>query len=97
MVCRVFVDENNKRYLGFYSKNGAPSSNIKSISKENTLGIFNYASQDGILNTISLEAIDVNWLDILDVSNPVLELLPIEDNCISLHRMDSLMRESILI
>ena len=81
----LFVDENNKRYLGFYSKNGAPSSNIKSISKENTLGIFNYASQDGILNTISLEAIDVNWLDILDVSNPVLELLPIEDNAIQLN------------
>ena len=32
-----------------------------------------------------MEAIDVNWLDILDVSNPVLELLPIEDNAIQLN------------
>ena len=81
----LFVAEANKRYLGFYSKNGAPSTNIKSISKENTLGIFNYASQDGLLNTISLEAIDVNWLEILDVSNPVLELMPIEGNAIQLN------------
>ena len=81
----LFVAEANKRYLGFYSKNGAPSPNIKSISKKNTLGIFNYASQDGLLNTISLEAIDVNWLEILDVSNPVLELMPIEGNAIQLN------------
>ena len=81
----LFIDDSNKRYLGFYSKNGVPSTNIGAISKENTLGIFSYASQDGLLNTIRLEAIDANWLDILDVSNPVLELMPIEDNAIQLN------------
>ncbi len=81
----LFGDEQKKRYLGFYSNKGVKSEFIDRNSNKNTLGILSYASQDKLLKAIRIEVTDPFWLDILDVSNPVIELSPLKQDAIALN------------
>ncbi|MFT5306792.1 MAG: hypothetical protein ACI89M_002319, partial [Chitinophagales bacterium] len=81
----LFGDEQKKRYLGFYSNKGVKSEFIDLNSNKNTLGILSYASQDKLLKAIRIEVTDPFWLDVLDVSNPVIELSPLRQDAIALN------------
>ena len=45
----------------------------------------NYANQKGGLSKIKIEALDEMWLDIFDVANPVIELIPYKNTAIELN------------
>lgn len=81
----LFGDEFNKRYLGFYSNKGRETAFSEVNRTKNTIGFLTYASQKEKLNALRIEAADPFWLDVLDISNPVVELIPVKENSIQLN------------
>lgn len=81
----LFSDKTKKRMIGFYSNQGATSKFLQENSNKKTFGILSYGSQDELLNSIRIDAADPMWMDVIDISSPVIELLPIKENAISLY------------
>lgn len=81
----LFSDESEKRFLGFYGMNAADVEGSELKFEELTFGYLNYANKDGSLGQIKIETKDPMWLEVLDISNPVIELLPLKENAISLN------------
>ncbi|MCB0541214.1 MAG: hypothetical protein KDE33_27145 [Bacteroidetes bacterium] len=80
----LFSDETQKRWIGFYSKNGAniEESNLKFDNK--TVGYLTYANQTNQLEQISIKVNDAEWIEKLDISAPVIELMPVSEDVMSM-------------
>jgi hypothetical protein len=81
----LFSDENEKRFLGFYGMNATDriASDLK--FDKLTFGYLNYANKEGSLGQIRIATKDPLWLNVLDISNPVIELMPLKENALSLN------------
>lgn len=86
----VFNQVNERRYFGFYSDNGIPIEAYSDRRTKETFGLLTYANQDEQLQQLRLTAADPMWLDLLDISNPVFELVPLTEGTISLNSGKSL-------
>lgn len=81
----LFLDENEKRFMGFYSKNAANVNKADYDFNEKSFGFLNYSNQQGQISKIRIDAVDPMWMDIFDVANPVIEMLPLKGNAIELN------------
>ena len=81
----MFLDEFEKRYLGFYSTNAASKDNAEFAFSDKTFGYLNYANQNGRISKLSIEAADDMWMSIFDIANPVIEMLPYKGSSIELN------------
>lgn len=80
----LFSDETQKRWIGFFSKNGAniEESNLKFDNK--TVGYLTYANQNKQLEQKSIKVNDADWVEKLDISAPVIELMPVSEDVMSM-------------
>lgn len=81
----LFSDENEKRFMGFYSKNAANMNKGDYKFNEKSFGFLSYANQQGQISKIRIDAMDPMWLEIFDVANPVIEMIPFKGNAIELN------------
>jgi len=81
----LFLDESEKRFVGFYGMNASDrnTSNLKFDML--TVGYLNYSNKDGSLGQIKIDTKDPLWLEVLDISNPVIELMHLKGNAVSLN------------
>lgn len=81
----LFVDENEKRFLGLYGMNASDKASSGLKFEELTFGFLNYSNKEGKLGQIRIDAKDPLLMETLDVSNPVIELLPLRGNSLALN------------
>jgi hypothetical protein len=81
----LFSDENEKRFLGFYGMNAADKASSGLDFNDLTFGFLSFSNKDEILGQIRIDTKDDLWLDVLDISNPVIELMPLLENALSLN------------
>ena len=81
----LFSDENEKRFLGFYGMNASDKKDNPLKFEALTFGFLSFSNKDGLLGQIRIDTKDPMWLDVLDISNPVIELVPIKGNALSLN------------
>lgn len=81
-----FNNEDERRFIGFYSRNAT----TKNSFENNVVGIFYYADLNEQLSKLQLKVVNDYDLSNLDISNPVIELMGIENNAIQVHSGKSL-------
>lgn len=70
----LYTNENQKRNLGFYSKNAINKESLDLDFNEKTLGYFFYANSKGEINHLKVEVKDESLKDKYDISNTNIEL-----------------------
>lgn len=80
----LFSDETQKRWIGFYSGSGVRQKESNLKFEDNTLGFISYANQNQLLQQIVLKAKDKEWVSKLDIAAPVIELMPVSENAMSM-------------
>lgn len=80
----LFSDETQKRWIGFYSRNGANLEESNLTFSNNTLGYISYANQNTLVQQVAIKVNSSEWVDKLDVSSPVIELLPMSESAMGM-------------
>ena len=86
----LFNQPEEKRFFGFYSDNGIAIDAYTENRAKETLGILTYANQANPIRQLRLSAADPMWEALLDISNPVFELVPLTTGTLVLNNGKSL-------
>ena len=86
----LFNQPEEKRFFGFYSDNGIAIDAYTENRAKGTLGVLTYANQANPIRQLRLSAADPMWEALLDISNPVFELIPLTPGTLVLNNGKSL-------
>lgn len=75
----LFTNENERRIIGFYTKNAINREKSGLKFNDKTLAYFFYVNDDGEINHLRLDVKDVNLIDKYDISNTNVGLFPLTE------------------